>query len=79
MNLNLSSASRCEWCLVAKSSDTRYTPRPDATLEGELDALAACYRFILFESKASKKGAHHGARERPERIKDDPARSILHE
>ena len=39
-------------------SSTRitYTPRPDATPEGELNALAAVYRFILFESSASKKG-----------------------
>jgi hypothetical protein len=34
-----------------------YAPRPDATPEAELDALAACYRFILFESRAKEGGA----------------------
>ena len=33
-----------------------YTPRPDATPEGELTALAAVYRFIL-EAHARKKAA----------------------
>ena len=33
-----------------------YVPRPDAAQEGELNALAAAYRFILFESRASKEG-----------------------
>ena len=33
-----------------------YVSRPDATQEGELNALAAAYRFILFESRASKEG-----------------------
>ena len=33
-----------------------YTPRPDATPEGGLNTLASVYRFILFESSASKKG-----------------------
>ena len=33
-----------------------YTPRPDATPEGGLNTLASVYRFILFESNASKKG-----------------------
>jgi hypothetical protein len=34
-----------------------YTPRPDATPKGEISALAAVYRFILFESPASKEGS----------------------
>jgi hypothetical protein len=29
------------------SARITYTPRPDATPEGELNALAACFRFIL--------------------------------
>lgn len=29
------------------NSSLAYTPCPDATPEAELDALAACYRFIL--------------------------------
>jgi hypothetical protein len=39
------------------SSRIAYTPRPDATPEAELNAVAACYRFILFESSATKKEA----------------------
>jgi hypothetical protein len=35
-----------------------YAPRPDATPEGELDALAAIYKFVLFDSQASKGGLH---------------------
>lgn len=31
-----------------------YTPRPDATPEAELDALAAIYCFVLTQSGASK-------------------------
>jgi hypothetical protein len=34
-----------------------YAPRPGATPEAELNAVAACYRFILFEGSASKKEA----------------------
>jgi hypothetical protein len=32
-----------------------YVPRPDATPESELNALAAVYRFILSKSNASQK------------------------
>jgi len=38
------------------SARITYTPRPDATRESELDALAAVYKFVL-ECHASKKGA----------------------
>jgi len=38
------------------SARITYTPRPDATPESELDALAAIYKFIL-ECHASKKAA----------------------
>jgi hypothetical protein len=31
-----------------------YTPRQDATPDGELNALAGVYRFILFETSARK-------------------------
>jgi hypothetical protein len=34
-----------------------YRPREDATPEAELNAVAYCYRFILFGSSASKKEA----------------------
>jgi len=33
-----------------------YASRPDATPEGELSALAACYRFI-FDCRAKKEAA----------------------
>jgi hypothetical protein len=35
-----------------------YTPRPDVTPEAELSALAAVYKFVLFDSQASKGGLH---------------------
>jgi hypothetical protein len=35
-----------------------YTSRPDATPEAELDALAACYRYVLFDSQARRGGPH---------------------
>jgi len=38
------------------SARITYTPRPDATPESELDALAAIYKFVL-ECHASKKAA----------------------
>jgi hypothetical protein len=41
----------------AKATIT-YAPRPDATPEGELDALAAVYKFCLFDSQVSKGGLH---------------------
>jgi hypothetical protein len=33
-----------------------YTPRPDATPEGELEALATVYAFILRQAKNSAAG-----------------------
>ena len=44
-----------------------YTPRPDATPEGGLNTLASVYRFILFESSASKKGGPTTAQNDAER------------
>lgn len=40
------------------SSETRitYRPREDATADGELNALAAVFRFCLFESSVSIEG-----------------------
>jgi hypothetical protein len=43
-----------------------YTPRPDATPEAELNALAV-YRFLIFESNASKEAAHPGGPDDAER------------
>lgn len=40
-----------------------YTPRSDATPEGEIATLASIYRFILFESSASKEAARSGDRQ----------------
>ena len=37
------------------SARVGYTQRPDATPEGELNALANAFKFILFESSANKK------------------------
>ena len=34
----------------------RYTSHPSATLEDELNALVAIYRFCLFDSQARKGG-----------------------
>lgn len=56
-----------------------YTPRPDATPESEAAALAAVYRFILFESSARKEAAHPGSPDdAKEGSRDDSrARAIL--
>jgi hypothetical protein len=35
-----------------------YAPRPDATPKAELDALATCYRYVLFDSQARRGGPH---------------------
>jgi hypothetical protein len=48
-----------------------YTPRPDITPDSELDALAAVYRFILFESSANKKGGPETAPDDAEESKND--------
>ena len=42
---------------MAKTAVT-YSERPDATPEAELDTLAAVFRFVLFDSHASKGGPH---------------------
>ena len=33
-----------------------YTPRPDATPEGELNALASIYRFVLYSAHENAAG-----------------------
>ena len=40
-----------------------YRPRAAATPKDELNVLAVAYRFVLFESRASKEGAHGTALE----------------
>jgi hypothetical protein len=54
---------------MEQTSEARiiYTPRSDATPEGELDAVSSVLKFILFESSASKKGTHPGA---PDDVKE---------
>jgi len=34
-----------------------YVPRPDASTEGELNALAAVYRYIFFDGSNEEKAA----------------------
>jgi hypothetical protein len=58
------------------SSAITYRPRPDATSEGELTALAQIYRYVL-DSHASREC---GPDNRPADAKgseDDRARSII--
>jgi hypothetical protein len=43
-----------------------YTPRPDATLEGEASALAAVYRFLL-DRHETKEADHPGGPDDAER------------
>jgi hypothetical protein len=35
-----------------------YVPRPGATPEAQLNALAEIYKFVLFDSQARKGGPH---------------------
>jgi hypothetical protein len=60
------------------SARVNYTPRPDTTSNIEVNALAAIYRFILFETNASKRAARPTA---PTEAKgpesDRPAERIL--
>jgi hypothetical protein len=53
----LASASESD-ALRGAMSDTpriRYSPRPDATLGTELNALTTVYKFVLSKSNASQK------------------------
>jgi len=52
------------------NSPISYTPRPEATQEAEISALAAAYRFVL--DTAMKEGFRPGA---PDAAKGDPMRS----
>jgi hypothetical protein len=55
-----------------------YRPRADANHQAQLDVLAGVYRFIL-DCHERKKAVPADRPERPERIKDDPAKTILPE
>jgi hypothetical protein len=60
------------------NSRITYTPRPDATPEVELDALAAVYRFIL-DCHERKKAAPASRPDDAERSSSDGARTIIPE
>ncbi len=44
------------WIIQTSKARFVYTPRPDATPEGELSALAAVYRLILDHAKKNAAG-----------------------
>ena len=54
-----------------------YVPRPDATPEGELSALAAIYRLVLDSKKAARPGGPDDAMKGPK--KHDRARTSIPE
>jgi hypothetical protein len=41
----------------------RYSPRPDATSESELEALVACYAFLIERTENRKAAEHKSAGE----------------
>jgi hypothetical protein len=59
------------------SSRIIYTPRPDATPQGEVNVLADAYRFILFEAKKSKEGGASNTTDNGKEIGDVPAKQII--
>lgn len=66
------------------SSRITYTPRPDATPEGELNALTAVYAFILRCSEARRaeeleKGTRPGAPDDAKGLENDRAKTSIHE
>jgi hypothetical protein len=62
-----------EWCPMEKSSEMRYTQRPEATPGVECSAVAFCYRFIL-DCYARKQAA--GPTEKPD--DRDNAKEVEH-
>jgi hypothetical protein len=56
-----------------------YSPRPDATPEAELNALVAIYRYIIFESSASKEAARPGGPDDVKESKHNVASRIISE
>ena len=54
-----------------------YAPRPDATPEAELNALAACYRIILDSAKKRGRLLDKGSLEDAKGSKHDRARDII--
>jgi hypothetical protein len=61
--------------LPGKSADS-YAPL-GANADFALDALSGVYRFILFESEASKKGTRAGAPDEANGSNGRPAKRIL--
>ena len=60
-------------------SEVVYRPREGVTAESELSALVAAYRFIVFDCRASEKGAQPGAHDAAKESANDcdAARIIL--
>ncbi len=53
-----------------------YTPRPDATPEAELDALAKIYKFALFDSQARRGDPHDLTNDStPKTVKNRPRKT----
>jgi hypothetical protein len=59
---------------MTEASRITYSPRPDATPEGELSALKAAYRFIL-DCHAKKEGGPYTAPNDRKGLENDPART----
>jgi hypothetical protein len=57
------------WRDAKGSPSVTYTPRPDASPEGELTALANIYRFLLDRRERSDVAAADGSEERGEHAK----------
>lgn len=57
------------WRDAKGSPGVTYTPRPDASPEGELTALANVYRFLLDRRERSDVAAADGPEERGEHAK----------
>jgi hypothetical protein len=55
-----------------------YTPRSDATLEGEMNALASVYKFIL-DCHSKKEGGSATAPDDAKGSKHDRAKTIIRE
>jgi hypothetical protein len=63
--------AKCESACRGGAGDSRvtYSPRPDATPEGELTALAAVYRFLLDRRERSDVAAADGTEKDVEHAK----------
>jgi hypothetical protein len=55
------------WTRGVNTARVTYRPRLDATPDTELNALSACYAFILQKHQERQKAAHPGGPDDPER------------